>query len=321
MAQTSQNALRPRKAAQAAQTTAKKAAHAAGRALRAMAAAAKGLASAIMAGGWVVLVIVLVICLVGMLVASPIGVFFSGEDSGTGYSMPEAVLQLNGEFADRIEQIKAENPYDTLDRDNAGSAAMVYNWADVLAVYAIRTSMDTDAPEEVATLTEAKLSMLREIFWDMNAISRWVEIIPGGEDESATTILHITVTVKNHLQMADEYGFTAEQRELLAELMGPAYVELFLRLTGSYRDITLSPAEVREILAQLPDDLSEERRLVVLTAYQLLGKVNYFWGGKSLVLGWDSRWGTPMEVRAEGSSTTGTIRPFGMDCSGCATRF
>ena len=51
-------------------------------------------------------------------------------------------------------------------------------------------------------------------------------------------------------------------------------------------------------------------------SYQLLGRVHYFWGGKSLVIGWDSRWGMPMEVTAEGSSTTGTVLPFGLDCSG-----
>lgn len=55
---------------------------------------------------------------------------------------------------------------------------------------------------------------------------------------------------------------------------------------------------------------------MILTAYQLLGKVNYFWGGKSLVLGWDSRWGTPKEVWAAGSPSTGTVRPYGLDCSG-----
>lgn len=66
----------------------------------------------------------------------------------------------------------------------------------------------------------------------------------------------------------------------------------------------------------MPDDISEERRQVVLTAYQLFGKVNYFWGGKSLVLGWDSRWGSPREVWAAGSPSTGTVRPYGLDCSG-----
>ena len=52
------------------------------------------------------------------------------------------------------------------------------------------------------------------------------------------------------------------------------------------------------------------------TACRLVGKVNYFWGGKSLVLGWDDRWGTLRQVTAAGSSTTGTYRPYGMDCSG-----
>ena len=253
---------------------------------------------------------VLVICLIGLLIASPLGIFFSGEDSGTGYTMPEAVRTLNGEFTDRIEKIKAENPHDELDMDNAGNAAMIANWRDVLAIYAVRTTTDDTSPDEVATLTAEKLDILRQIFWDMNAISYWVETVSGDEDESDTVILHITVTVKDHLQMADEYRFNTERRKLLGELMQPEYQELFMALTGSYQDIDLSPEEIQEIIKKLPTDLSEERKQVVLTAYQLLGKVNYFWGGKSLVLGWDSRWGTPMKVTAAGSSSGGTVRPL-----------
>ena len=307
---------RYQQAAKAAQATAQKASQAAGRALRAILSAARSLAAAMMAGGSTVLSVVLVICLIGLLIVSPFGIFFSGEDSGTGYTMPEAVTMLNAEFTDRIEQIKAENPHDELDMDNAGSAAMISNWRDVLAVYAVRTTTDAASPDEVATLTEEKLDILRQIFWDMNAISYWVETISGDKDESDIVILHITVTVKDHLQMADEYRFNAEQHKLLEELMQPEYQELFMALTGSYQDIDLSPEEIQEIIKKLPANLSEERKQVVLTAYQLLGKVNYFWGGKSLVLGWDSRWGTPMEVTAAGSSTTGTVRPFGLDCSG-----
>lgn len=307
---------RYQQAAKAAQATAQKASQAAGRALRAILSAARSLAAAMMAGGSTVLSMVLVICLIGLLIVSPFGIFFSGEDSGTGYTMPEAVTMLNAEFTDRIEQIKAENPHDELDMDNAGSAAMISNWRDVLAVYAVRTTTDAASPDEVATLTEEKLDILRQIFWDMNAISYWVETISGDKDESDIVILHITVTVKDHLQMADEYRFNAEQHKLLEELMQPEYQELFMALTGSYQDIDLSPEEIQEIIKKLPANLSEERKQVVLTAYQLLGKVNYFWGGKSLVLGWDSRWGTPMEVTAAGSSTTRTVRPFGLDCSG-----
>ena len=302
--------------AKAAETAVQKTAQAAGRALRSILAAAQSLLAAIAAGGSTAVAMVLVIYLIGLLIVSPFGIFFSGEDSGTGYTMPEAVSVLNSEFAARIEQIKAENPYDELDMDNAGSAAMISNWRDVLAVYAVRTTTDNASPDEVATLTEEKMEILREIFWDMNTITYWTEIVPGGKDEADTVILHITVTIKTHLQMADGYQFNTEQRRLLEELMQPKYQELFMALTGSYQNIELSPENVAKIMENLPADLSAERRQIVLTAYQLLGKVHYFWGGKSLVIGWDSRWGMPMKVTAEGSSTTGTVRPFGLDCSG-----
>ena len=66
----------------------------------------------------------------------------------------------------------------------------------------------------------------------------------------------------------------------------------------------------------LPPNLDEQRKNVVLAAYSLVGKVNYFWGGKSTVIGWDSRWRTLAKVTDEGSPTTGTVRPLGLDCSG-----
>ena len=77
--------------------------------------------------------------------------------------------------------------------------------------------------------------------------------------------------------------------------------------------VTAANGFVRESVG---DDVSEERVNVISAAYSLVGKVGYFWGGKSLVLGWDERWGTIQKVTAAGSSTTGTYRPYGMDCSG-----
>ena len=80
---------------------------------------------------------------------------------------------------------------------------------------------------------------------------------------------------------------------------------------------TMEPTgEAMEVWERLPDDLSMERRIVVTYALALVDKVNYFWGGKSLVLGWDDRWGELMEVTAEGGATTGTEQPYGLDCSG-----
>ena len=80
---------------------------------------------------------------------------------------------------------------------------------------------------------------------------------------------------------------------------------------------TMEPtSEAMEVWERLPDDLSMERRMVVTYALALVDKVDYFWGGKSLVLGWDERWGELTEVTAEGSDSTGTEQPYGLDCSG-----
>mgnify|MGYP004674367409 CR=1 FL=1 len=80
---------------------------------------------------------------------------------------------------------------------------------------------------------------------------------------------------------------------------------------------TMEPTgEAMEVWERLPDDLSMERRMVATYALALVDKVDYFWGGKSLVLGWDDRWGELTEVTAEGSDSTGTEQPYGLDCSG-----
>ena len=80
---------------------------------------------------------------------------------------------------------------------------------------------------------------------------------------------------------------------------------------------TMEPTgEAMEVWERLPDDLTMERRMVVTYALALVDKVDYFWGGKSLVLGWDDRWGEPTEVTAEGSDSTGTEQLYGLDCSG-----
>lgn len=117
--------------------------------------------------------------------------------------------------------------------------------------------------------------------------------------------------------------------EAIAAAGGGALLFLLLALPVIAVAATLSPAgvvadshtmeptsEAMEVWERLPDDLSMERRMVVTYALALVDKVDYFWGGKSLVLGWDDRWGELMEVTAGGSDTTGTEQPYGLDCSG-----
>lgn len=61
---------------------------------------------------------------------------------------------------------------------------------------------------------------------------------------------------------------------------------------------------------------SEEQRKLVGAAVSLVGKVHYFWGGKSLSVGEDPEWGQLRPVISVGHDTSGTQQPYGLDCSG-----
>ena len=186
--------------------------------------------------------------------------------------------------------------------------------AEVLAVFAVHTA-GKDTGVDVATLDQDRVDLLKAVFWDMTEITSKVETIdhPGGEDSEGWTesILHITITPKTADEMRAVYAFTDEQNSALTELLSDQAA--LASLAGS---LTITSADLLEVIRALPADLDQARKEAVETALSLVGKVGYFWGGKSLVIGWDSRWGTLREVTAAGSSTTGTYRPYGLDCSG-----
>ena len=218
-----------RATAKTAAATAKAAAKGVSATVKAMIASVKALVAAIAAGGWVAILAVVIICLIGLIVGSCFGIFFSGEDSGTGQTMPAVVREINQEYEGKLDEIKNGTAHDTLEM--SGSRAV---WPEVLAIYAVKTTTDPDNPQEVATMDDSKKELLKEIFWAMNEIShrsetatttQIVETDDGAgniveeEVEVTTTTLYITVTHKTADEMADAYNFTADQRAQLAELL------------------------------------------------------------------------------------------------------
>ena len=241
--------------------------------LRAIVAAAEKLVAAIGAGGAAAVSVVVVILLVGMLFASPLGILFAGEDTGTEIKIPDAVATLNGEFTDEIYRIMEDHPYDELDMQEGMEAAMLQNWRNVLAVYAVKVSTDEEHGLDVMTMDEEKLQLLREIFFDANKLE--YELTTRAVDGEQITTLHISAQIKDAMKMADEYSFTAQQREMLEELLKPDYDDIFLSLIGNYQPggTPIGPVDISDIQGTLPDDLDPLRESIVLTAYQLLGKV------------------------------------------------
>ena len=224
------------KAAQVVKTAARVAAQTAQSAVKALASAAKAAISgakaviaAIAAGGWAAVTIILGLCAIGLIAGSCFGIFFSGEDSGTGQTMRQVVQEINADYQLQIDATRVSSTYDELEM--SGSRAV---WPEVLAVYAVKTTTDPNDPQEVATVDDAKKTILKDIFWQMNEISSRTErkteaVITETDDghgnivETTTTVtrtyLYITGSHRTAEEMADHFNFNADQRQQLSELL------------------------------------------------------------------------------------------------------
>lgn len=296
------------------------------RATRAAAAAAKKLAEAAakavkelisalasLGGGTALFVVFSIVIVAGAFLASPLGILFADEqESEDTVPLATAIAEIQGEYHAELERLQNG---DFVSVQIIGQAP---DWREVVAVFASKTAGAEDGID-VFTLDEERVELLRQVFWDMCEITTATQNVdvpdsnPDDDvDDSHTGIaLTITITAKTAEQMRLEYSFSKYQNDaldILLENLGSLNIPM-----GS---LTISQEDAIALLENLPDDLDPARKAVVETAVQLVGRVSYFWGGKSLTLGWDDRWGVPTEVTAAGSGSTGTVRPFGLDCSG-----
>ena len=296
------------RAARAAAAAAKKLAEAAAKAVKELISALASLG-----GGTALFVVFSIVIVAGAFLASPLGILFADEqESDDTVPLATAIAEIQGEYHAELERLQNG---DFVSVQIIGQAP---DWREVVAVFASKTAGAEDGVD-VFTLDEERVELLRQVFWDMCEITTATQTVdvPDSDpdddvDDSHTGIaLTITITAKTAEQMRLIYVFTKYQNDaldILLENLGSLNIPM-----GS---LTISQEDAIALLENLPDDLDPARKAVVETAVQLVGRVSYFWGGKSLTLGWDDRWGVPTEVTAAGSGSTGTVRPFGLDCSG-----
>ena len=299
------------KSAQAAKAAAKAAVKITVKVAQMVVAATKAVISALAAlGGWAVLLVALIIVIVvAAIAASPFGIFISDEAADND-SIPisSIVAECNMELSNKLDDI--ENAAAADRSEIIGEQA---NWDLVLAVFATKVAgVEDDTVEDVVVITEDKKQKLKDVFWDMHEITSCTETVTNGD--TSEKVVYITITTKTKDDMISKYNFTRKQQEALNTLLEQDEV-----LISATQSLAISDATAQDILKNLPDSLSAERKKVIKAACSLVGKVNYFWGGKSSAIGWDSEWGKLKTVSSEGSKTTGTKRPFGLDCSGFVT--
>ena len=209
-------------------------------------------------------------------------------------------LSFSEDFASVMDEIESEyRAKNGLGQNKSVTSStddfLVRNWQDILAVYVYEESKKG---VQTFLLDGACKDDLADIFAKMNPVVR------DEQDQSKVAYAnhHIDYYIKAN-------NLTEEEQALIKK-----YVETDCKLLCA--TVTAAKGFVRESVG---DDVSEERVNVIAAAYSLVGKVGYFWGGKSTALGTDSSWGSAATVTAEGSKSTGTLRAFGLDCSGFVT--
>ena len=142
------------------------------------------------------------------------------------------------------------------------------------------------------------------------------DLVSGGDEKKPHALLTLAAGAAAGLVILTAAALTIiESPSAWPDALLEQIRERYTYIDGSYGTARSDTGtDYRASVASLA--ISDERKAVGRTALSLEGKVSYFWGGKSGAIGWDGRWGRYTKVTASGSPTTGTYRPFGLDCSG-----
>ena len=211
---------------------------------KAAVSAVKSIGALLGSSAGLVAVLLVVIVLAAGLLLSPLGIFFSGDADGD-VTLQQVMSELNTAFADRITEIENANAHDDLRQD--GQRPL---WKDILTVYAVKTTTDSENPLDAVSMDEEHAEVLRSIFWDMTVIEFTTEtyteeitvMVPtddstdedGMVEETQTverTRLVISISGKTAQQMAVEYGFNEKQLGYVTELLSEEYSDLWASLS------------------------------------------------------------------------------------------
>ena len=223
-------------------------------AIKALVKAASELIEFLIAGGWIAVVVIVIICLVGLILSSTFGIFFSNEAGSR--TMTSVISEINQEVYNTAEHQRFFYDVDDVEINISSN-----NWKEVIAVYSVKYS-NNDNKELVMYLNGSNISKLKSIYYDFNTIKKEVKYIkedgrqvqnqtttyiPTGNNnfeinkpvtpprvenngEKLKAILYVTIESKNMDEMLNKYKFNEEQRKQVNDLLNSKYDDLWMHL-------------------------------------------------------------------------------------------
>lgn len=226
------------------------------------------------------------------------------------------VQELDDEQKEKIENYKKDARYDDVVIEWMNEIGEVHtNWQELISIIAVEFEQDI-------TFSSAEQKRLQELYSKLNYITTRAETYycsgcetsPSGSRYCPGHLrLYVQVHSLDMEEIIDDVGLEEWEKDWVRTLVTSDWSELYPEIANLSQN-ELSSAEMAELMKNAPVS-SATREEIRKTALSLVGKVAYFWGGKSSA-GWNERWGQNVIVTSPGSSTTGTYQPYGLDCSG-----
>ena len=202
---------------------------------------------ALLASGGVVLVLAMVIGAAAAVIGSPMGILFADESGNpNSIRIAEIVAETNANFGTAINDIVSAHPEcseTTMEYDYEDGHTWASYWPEVLAVFAVHTNLNSDS--DVVVIDEGKKLLIQNAFWSMHQIDSEIETVTTTPEPTedkpdlepvTERILHITVSSKSVAELAEEYNFTQDQRDILDELLSDELRPYLLALCGGVGD-------------------------------------------------------------------------------------
>ena len=201
-------------------------------AVKATVAAVKGIVAAIAAGGWIAVVVIVVVCLIGGLVAGICSIFTPDDDGG--YSVSYMMSACENECMISENEIIANTPHD--DIEFTGSGMLMKN---IVAVYAVKTNTSGD---DFIIVDDKNQKEFQRVFDEMysfryytaereETVMRQYVDADGNpyyvEETIIKTVLYIERNTMTESEAADHFSFNARQREYLDTLTSQDFDEMW----------------------------------------------------------------------------------------------
>lgn len=185
--------------------------------IKAIIKSTKALIDLLIAGGWIAVVIIIVVCIIEALCSSIFGIFFTNEASDNGITMSDVIMEINKELSTKIEEEKKSKQFDEININ-----ANISNWKEVFSIYSVVNSKNG---EDSVTLDDKKINEIKKIFWQFNSIKSYIK--EEDRNTNIVKVLYIEIESKDITSMERLYELNSSQIAEVRELLSDDYSSMW----------------------------------------------------------------------------------------------